>query len=677
MSASPTSDNLAIISHETDLSSHSDRQNERLPPEILTVIFNHVFRLHIAYKFLRKAYDGKYREIPWSTLVAITGVCRFWREVALSKAEWWSCLPTHNISATELFIKRSQSYPLAFVVNTGFADRPLPLTRGRQQMLLSKEMMPRVKRLYWTFNTRDDKLQAPEQDLTPSVLPAARVHKLLGAFPAPQLEELCLDGPAIDLTEEAREEDGISAKIFTGVTPPKLHTLRIRHLYIHCSNPLLRANLRVLHLIDICDTFWLMDHLLETLAELPNLRELYMHCIQSADGWSSILSSPHSPSDHDKHLFLPNLRMLSLRDILSHITMILAFVHFPSTCCVHLDAKGFSNGSKTFKRVQLLGLAHILNAHYGENEDKGQFFRVVHCLPRAGEKDTMTLMGRHLCKDFTVPIGKDAILFDSRRGGLGGYLLRIEISWEDELDLPTVSTARIFFNEVHVLHGIRMLSLIADDTWLNATEPPPRLPASLPSYSLIFAAQREVRYLSLTHFTARAFLHSCRLRRSDDPTQLFPQLETLLISHAALTPLKGLAVKPLDPVSFAVMLADRVEDGNLKHLAVVGCTMSNPDIIALIKNAMGEGEDALSWDGRSLALKAGMTMGDGIVPVAVTEDSEDEDEGDSDNSWDEFDDEGEEDGENDLHLLGAGGGEDEEDEPDSDVDDENEEENSD
>ena len=201
-------------------------QNERLPPEILAIVFDHVFRLHIAYKFIRKAYNGEYREISWISLVSLTGVCRFWREVALSKPEWWTCLPTHNISAMELFLKRSQSLPLTYVVNTGLAGRPLPLTRGRQQMLLSKEMMPRLKRLYWTFDTRDDKLQAPEPNLTPSTLPPARVHKLLGAFPAPQLEELCLDGPGIHYGE-AREEDCISAKIFTGQKPPKLHTLSV------------------------------------------------------------------------------------------------------------------------------------------------------------------------------------------------------------------------------------------------------------------------------------------------------------------------------------------------------------------------------------------------------------------------------------------------------------------
>ncbi|VDB83755.1 unnamed protein product [Peniophora sp. CBMAI 1063] len=574
----------------------------------------------------------------------------------------------------ELFLKRSQGRSLTFVVNTGFVDRPLPLTQGRQQMLLSKEMMPHVKKLYWTFDKRDDELQAPESGLTPSVLPPLRVHKMLNAFPAPQLEELCLEGPGINYDGDAlSDEDGISARIFTGQKPPKLHTLRVRRLYIHCSNPLLGASLRVLHLIDMCNTFWVMDHLMETLAQLPNLRELYMHCAEMPDGSrSSILSTPHSPSDHDKHILFPNLRVLSLRDTLVTINMILAFVHFPPTCCVHLDAHASSGGSKTYKGMLLKMLAGVLDEHYGECVDDGKAFRIVHCVPRTGEKDSLTLMGRHLRQDFTVPSGRDAVLYDCREERLGGYILRLDISWQDETDLPAISTARILFNEIHVLRGIRMLTLLTDDTWLNATEPRPALSTLIPSYNLIFAAQREVRYLSLTHFPARAFLHSCRVRGTDEPNHLFPELESLVLHHVALTPIKSVSVKPLDPVSFAVMLADRKQKGNLKHLTVLRCTMTNPDIFALFKNSLGG--DGLGWDGRSAALKAGMLLNDGIFRTAITDDTEDEDGWGSDNSWDEFDDDGESDGETDLHMLIPHDEDEDEDDLESDEDDAEEEE---
>lgn len=75
-------------------------QNNRLLPEILIAIFDHVLK-----QKLDPPKDHPSRFAP--DLVSVTHVCSFWRRVAINAPHLWNRITVANSEAAEVFLKRS------------------------------------------------------------------------------------------------------------------------------------------------------------------------------------------------------------------------------------------------------------------------------------------------------------------------------------------------------------------------------------------------------------------------------------------------------------------------------------------------------------------------------------------------------------------------------------------
>ncbi|KAJ8495997.1 hypothetical protein ONZ45_g12640 [Pleurotus djamor] len=81
----------------------------RFPPEVLSTIFE-----YMAFGKLDSRMHT-YRAYPW---LAVTQVCRLWRNTALNTPRMWGCIYSHtNQDLVKLFLERAKSAPLYFRSN--------------------------------------------------------------------------------------------------------------------------------------------------------------------------------------------------------------------------------------------------------------------------------------------------------------------------------------------------------------------------------------------------------------------------------------------------------------------------------------------------------------------------------------------------------------------------------
>jgi hypothetical protein len=109
----------------------------QVPPEILALIPD----------FWNKHYDGKDRDV-----IALTHVCRAWREVFISRSSLWTNLGCEDKDKTRLYLERSKSLPVNLSLWAGSNLPPhhpffevIPHSIGRLKSLSTRETLGRLE----------------------------------------------------------------------------------------------------------------------------------------------------------------------------------------------------------------------------------------------------------------------------------------------------------------------------------------------------------------------------------------------------------------------------------------------------------------------------------------------------------------------------------------------------
>ncbi|KZV73007.1 hypothetical protein PENSPDRAFT_663366 [Peniophora sp. CONT] len=643
---------------------------EGVPPEIWVRIF--AMLVAPMHPFLIQVDAGKLASLPWSDLVHLTGVSRYWREIALSKKDWWTCLPTHNIPAMDLYMTRAGDSPLYVVLNTGSMERPIPLTAQKQRELLSKDVLPRIKALYWTFTSPSTSHWypiAPEPGLAPSALTPVQVQKLLLRSPAPLLEDLYLEGEAFG-ERISFNNSALHAQVFQHHVP-RLRTLRLTRRLVHCSNPVFSRNLRILCLKEVADVWWTIDHMLDTLESMPMLEKIVL-TYKTSPHAGSLVSKVSQPTI-ERMIDLPHLTSFFWNDMLLPMVCALSYISTSEWAILDLHAKGISLGRARLKRSQLDALILNLNAHYDRATDTGLFYRVAQVALRENQLDSFTIYAGSLARDYTLPATPDDAFDDLYRTlKAGPFTLRLVIEWDacpEEGDADDISTAERVLNEVHVLKHLRVLRV---GTRTDPLKPSLRdYPKLSSNWRVLFAAQREVCWLELTHHPVRAFINSQRDEPREGREDVFPLLSRLWLENVALMDVrKGSIVVP-SVETWVLTTVLRRRRPNLEKVLVYDCHLQGEDarvqrVKAQLENAIGP--DRWRWDGQrskwiddeyelvEVALGEGeqedndvedgegdgdIDEGDGLGMDGDEQDDEGEDEDDGDPDEEQWEDEGE------------------------------------
>ncbi|KAH9891318.1 hypothetical protein C8Q73DRAFT_119840 [Cubamyces lactineus] len=115
---------------------------ERLPPEILLIIFGHVARLDRTRRQLlkhgRRIEDRRLRiaRPALSALLGLTHVCKRWRDIALNAPALWTHIGAWRRRELDAFLARSRSLPLStHIVTENLADTARVLAQHGGRMV--------------------------------------------------------------------------------------------------------------------------------------------------------------------------------------------------------------------------------------------------------------------------------------------------------------------------------------------------------------------------------------------------------------------------------------------------------------------------------------------------------------------------------------------------------------
>ncbi|KAI0770921.1 hypothetical protein BD413DRAFT_70356 [Trametes elegans] len=132
---------------------------DRLPPEILHKIFEHV-----AYAGNRVSRGGgmyftqkRKKRVPARHLLDLTHVCKRWRDIALSGPRLWTNIDDHKLAQRDAFLHRSGQLPITLHLHT---------KRSAQCMKqILRDHAHRLRRLDITVHSEADHDTPPLQDL--------------------------------------------------------------------------------------------------------------------------------------------------------------------------------------------------------------------------------------------------------------------------------------------------------------------------------------------------------------------------------------------------------------------------------------------------------------------------------------------------------------------------------
>ncbi|KDQ61415.1 hypothetical protein JAAARDRAFT_203934 [Jaapia argillacea MUCL 33604] len=215
----PQSD-TALATIDSDIASHFEsirqlctKRNSlvpvsRLPPEVLANIFQHATQSDLSLGFALGS--------PAVWWIAITYVCRCWREVALATPSLWCSLPFHRPKWVPEMIARSKIAPLQVEVASE-SSRVLP------QIRMALEHMPRIRVLGL-------ELRASDFRTLPLTSPAPLLHTLklfnwITEDPLPIPENAFdLVTPSLRQLELTGCAPSWDSPMFSGLTCLRLHT---------------------------------------------------------------------------------------------------------------------------------------------------------------------------------------------------------------------------------------------------------------------------------------------------------------------------------------------------------------------------------------------------------------------------------------------------------------------
>ncbi|RPD72186.1 hypothetical protein L226DRAFT_573254 [Lentinus tigrinus ALCF2SS1-7] len=113
-----------------------------LPAELLSLVFKDVLEdyLHGSTYCLSNRDEAR---VDTSSLIAITHVCRWWRDVAVGCPLFWSRIENGHIERSRTFLERSQDVPISLYLTTaGVSLRSQPFDVGSRLRRLDVHVLP-------------------------------------------------------------------------------------------------------------------------------------------------------------------------------------------------------------------------------------------------------------------------------------------------------------------------------------------------------------------------------------------------------------------------------------------------------------------------------------------------------------------------------------------------------
>ena len=281
----------------------------RLPPELLAAIFLEYAQ---SYDPLQDVvWYHKMRVSPW---VAVSYVCRYWRNVALGCANIWANIFFVTPRWTDELFRRSNPIPLTIhfncseLYNDPFFPDLYPVIHSLEKAL---ENMERIQHLWINVS-----LESVDQILRSRLIAAA-----------PLLQSL-------SLSFEDNSSFVLSKDMFSGPMPG-LQRVDLETCFVDWSSPIFSGLTELsLHLIrnDFMDNW---EGLLLILRQVPRLRRLDLYEVlerATADEITSIGSQNiHKP------ISLPQLENLTIIDPISSMTLLITWLKFPMSTILELQ----------------------------------------------------------------------------------------------------------------------------------------------------------------------------------------------------------------------------------------------------------------------------------------------------------------------------------------------------
>jgi F-box-like len=266
----------------------------RLPPEILTLIFSHLFS--VCYK---KVYHRSF--------LHVTHVCRYWRDTTLNYPHLWSHINFNKLGWT-----------------------------GFDEILARAKMAPlhlEAKVTHWTpaqFNLFERQLEPHISHIRHLSL-SGEFQTVLERFMSPAL--------ALEFLSLSHSYRGLLPVIPDALfnnTTPKLTNLELYHCGISWKSPLLKG-LRTLEILGPCTkTRPTLDDWLDALDKMPQLEALILH---NASPARFIGRRIISISKSERIVTLPFLTRFEITSNELECVLALDHLRLPALTSLHVDAK--------------------------------------------------------------------------------------------------------------------------------------------------------------------------------------------------------------------------------------------------------------------------------------------------------------------------------------------------
>lgn len=460
-----------------------------LPPEILTIIFWMVTEDTRYMSFWNTSpREGSVRddlEDAANTMRAISQVCKFWRDVALSCKRIWGLLLDIDMDSdkwTEELVSRSDPAPLV-VQSTYYEDDP----HGRFLSAKWTKVLEHVHRFQiFVVAFNGDDYIAP----------------ILGALqkPAPLLEVLHIEQDTLPIEGDEEAYYVLREPLLAG-NAPNLEDIRLHRTIINRSLDL--SAFELVHMeLSIHDNIPFRIptcQLLDMLAEQPLLEflNLFSHALP--------VESDNQP--RPREIRLPYLQKLDLHCHISDCNDLFGNLVLPPTCSVHLQIH------QTSPFTPLDGLIRGMNRllrEYKFNNEEHAYWRI----------ETKSV------DDFKIHVGLDPaqtrrVAFDQR--------FTLCFQYDIRSDLTTFPPSRYFFAILNCLrimpmmeHGNTFLSLDLRGLDYRIIQVP---------LLIFFLSFKAVRKLLLTGDTNVRNITEPLLKRTLDSKRpvLFPDVQNLIL----------------------------------------------------------------------------------------------------------------------------------------------------
>ncbi|VDC06619.1 unnamed protein product [Peniophora sp. CBMAI 1063] len=374
----------------------------RLPTELLTTVIKVIIH--------DPTYSHRGEYLP-GVSIAVSQVCRFWREAAFSPAcrALWAHVPLrHNADCVDAFMKRSHPLPTIVAIELGNTSTPTSFLALAQAML----HMDRIGCISFHTEYQAEMAYDPvEEDLR------RRVYDILSAHPAPSLKDFIWSC----LIDDGFDDLILPTSLFGGRVPESLRRVRMEGTEIPLEHTILRANLTSLDLT-WCMAWRDIDGLLDSLSCMSGLQHFVLD--------ATLLWNDGSSQSYDlRSVDLPCLRTFCIRGdaTLRMSALVFAYLRIPINTRIHLSC---DFGEALQADVTLL--CNGLVAHYRSHE------------PKDGTPDTFSSVSVRVCGANTDGL----VLGASVRGGTPRLSLALSGAWP-----PKAHRARI----TSVVHTILSL----------------------------------------------------------------------------------------------------------------------------------------------------------------------------------------------------------------------------